>query len=156
MQTVYTLYNDPWALGQIADTSLRQVDSFLANGAVGIGKPVVRSTDPARQCAQAGLATGQAALIFGIALASQTIEQSSAGVVQYADKDTVPVMRKGRVVVETATAVVAGAPANYVYASGKWDDAAVAAGVEAPVLIRARFVTATAAAGLAVLEIDSL
>lgn len=154
MQTSYTAYNDPYQLGQIADTSLRQVDSFLANGVVGIGKAVVRSTNPEKQCAQAGTGAGQGALIIGVALMSQVIEQTVAGVVAYADKAAVPVMSKGRVVVETAGAVVAGAVANFVLASGKWDDAAVAAGIEAVVLIKARFVTGTTAAGLAVIQID--
>lgn len=154
MQTSYTAYNDPYQLGQIADTSLRQVDSFLAEGVVGIGKAVVRGTDKERQAVQAGTGVGQGALIMGIALMSQVIEQTSAGVVQYATKAAVPVMTKGRVVVETAGAVVAGSVANFVLASGKWDDAAVAAGIEAVVLIKARFITGTTAAGLAVIQID--
>lgn len=156
MQLTYSMYNDPLQLGNIADTALRQVDSFLAQGAVGIAKAVVRGTNPERQVVQAGTGVGQGALIIGIAILSQTLEQGAAGVVQYADKGAVPVMRKGRVVVETAAAVVAGTLANFVLASGKWDDAAVGAGIEAPVQIVARFVTGTTGAGLAILEIDNV
>lgn len=156
MQLTYSMYNDPLQLGNIADTALRQVDSFLAQGAVGIAKAVVRGTNKERQVVQAGTGVGQGALIIGIAILSQTLEQGAAGVVQYADKTAVPVMRKGRVVVETDAAVVAGALANFVLASGKWDDLAVGAGIEAPVQIVARFVTGTTAAGLAILEIDNV
>ncbi len=155
MQTSYTQYNNELMLGNIADTSLRQTDSFLAQGAIGIAKAVVRGTDPARQAVQAGTGAGQGALIFGIALTSLTLEQSSAGVVQYADKDSVPVMRKGRVVVQVDSAVVAGATANFILATGNWDDTAVGAGVEATPLLKARFVTGTTAAGLAILEIHN-
>lgn len=155
MQLTYSMYNDPLQLGNIADTALRQVDSFLAQGAVGIAKAVVRGTNPERQVVQAGTGAGQGALIIGIAILSQVLEQV-AGVVQYPDKGAVPVMRKGRVVVETAAAVVAGTLANFVLASGKWDDAAVGAGIEAPVQIVARFVTGTTGAGLAILEIDNV
>lgn len=156
MQTSYTQYQDELSLGNIADTSLRQIDSYLAQGVIGIGKAVVRGTNPARQAVQAGTGVGQGALIIGIAIISQTVEQSSAGVVQYADKSAVPIMRKGRVVVETASAVVAGATANFVLATGKWDDTAVGAGFEAVTQLNARFVTGTTAAGLAILEIDNV
>ena len=158
MQTAYNLYNDSMALGGIYDTSLRQVDSFLAQGAVGIAKAVVDGTNlesatKRGQVVQAGTGAGQGALIKGIALLSQTLEQSSAGVVAYADKDAVPVMTKGRTVVETNDAVIAGTVANFHLATGKWTDAAVGAGIEATVLIKVRFVTGNTAAGLAAVEV---
>jgi hypothetical protein len=162
MQTVYDQYEAALQLGNIYDTfHPRQVDSYLAQGAVGVAKAVVlgtaTETDTNRgQIVQAGTGAGQGALIVGITILSQTLEQvSGTGVVQYSDKSAVPVMKKGRVVVETNDAVVAGAPANFVLANGKWTDAAVGAGIEAPVLIKARFVTGTTGAGLAALEIQS-
>lgn len=155
MQTAYSLYRDELMLGNIADTSLRQTDSFLAQGAVGIAKAVVRGTNPQRQVVQAGTGAGQGALIVGVALLSISIEQTAAGLVQYGDKDSVPVMRRGRIVVMTNDAVVAGAAANYVLANGTWTDEAVGAGVEATPQLKARFVTGTTAAGLAVLEIHN-
>lgn len=156
MQTVYSQYNDPLQLGNIADTSLRQIDSFLAEGAVGIAKAVIRGTNKERQVIQAGTGAGQGALIIGISVLTQSVEQTSAGLVQFNDKTAVPVMRKGRIVVETNDAVVAGAKANFVLANGKWTDEAVAAGIEAPTLITASFVTGTTAAGLAIIEISNL
>lgn len=155
MQTAVSLYNDELLLGNIADTSLRRVDSYLAQGAVGIGKLVVRGTDPARQAVQVGTGAGQGALVIGASVLSITLEQSSAGVVQYADKDAVPVMTIGRIVLETDDAVVAGTVANLKLSNGKVTDAAVAAGIEAFTLIRAKFVTGTTAAGLAIVEISN-
>ena len=158
MQLAYTQYNDPLQLGNIYDTSLRQIDSFIAEGIVGIAKAVVAGTTGESatkrgQVIQASTSVGQGALITGISILSQTLEQTSAGVTQYADKDAVPVMTKGRMVVETADAVVAGSVANFVLATGKWTDAVVANGIEATALIKVRFVTSTSAAGLAAVEI---
>lgn len=155
MQTVYGMYNDELQLGHIADTALRQIDSYLAQGIIGIAKAVVRGTDPYRQAVTAGTGAGQGALLIGVTILSQTVEQGAAGVTQYADKDAVPVMRKGRVVVAVDSAVVAGAVANFVLATGNFDDTAVSAGVEAASKLNARFITGTTAAGLAILEIDS-
>lgn len=161
MQTEYTQYPAELSLGNIYDTTvLRHVDTYLAQGAVGIGKCVVQGTATetatARgQVVQAGTGAGQGALIIGVSLMSHTVEQSTAGVVQYADKAAVGVMKRGRIVVETNDAVVAGAVANFHLATGKFTDAAVAAGIEAFVLIKARFVTGTTAAGLAAVEIQN-
>lgn len=155
MQLAYSMYRDELMLGNIADTSLRQTDSFLAQGVVGIARAVIRGTNPQRQCVQAGTGAGQGALLIGIAELTMTVEQSTSGVVQYADKDSVPVMRKGRIVVQTNAAVTAGNVANYVLATGAWTDASVGAGIEASPQLKARFVTSTTAAGLAVLEIHN-
>lgn len=161
MQTSYSQYNDPLQLGNIYDTfHPRQVDTYLAQGAIGIAKAVVLGTAKETatqrgQAVQAGTGVGQGALIVGVTILSQTLEQTSAGVVQYADKAAVPVMKKGRVVVETNDAVVAGAVANFHLATGKWTDEAVTTGIEATVLVKARFVTGTTAAGLAAIELQS-
>lgn len=155
MQTAYSLYRDELMLGNIADTSLRQTDSFISQGVVGIARAVVRGTNPQRQCVQAGTGVGQGALIIGIAELTMTVEQTTGGVVQYGDKESIPVMRRGRIVVQTNAAVTAGNAANYVLASGAWTDAAVGTGIEATPQLKARFVTSTSGAGLAVLEIHN-
>lgn len=155
MQLSYDQYNDPLQLGNIYDTSLRQVDSFLAQGPIGLATAVIRGTNPDRQAAAAGTGAGQGALIFGISLLSQSVEQAQiTGLVQYADKSAAPIMTKGRVVVQTFDAVIAGSVANYHLASGKWTDAAVASGIEATALIKVKFVTSTTGAGLAAVEIN--
>lgn len=158
MQLSYDQYNLPLQLGNIYDTALRQIDSFLAQGAVGIAKAVVLGTTKEGasnrgQVVQAGTGAGQGALITGIAILTQTLETGANGLVQYNDKDTVSVMTTGRVVVMTNDAVVAGEVANYVLANGTWTDAAVATGIEATALIKVRFVTSTTAAGLAAVEV---
>lgn len=157
MQLTYNQYNDPLQLGNIADTSLRQIDSFLAEGPVGIATAVIRGTNKARQCIAASTAAGQGALIVGISVLSQSIEQAQiTGLVQYADMDSVPVMRKGRIVVNTFDAVVAGAVANFHLPSGGWTDAAVGTGIEATVGVKVVFVTGTTGAGLAIVEITNI
>ena len=153
MQTTYTLYPDQWQVGQIADSSDNTIDSFLAEGAVGIAKCVIRGTDKARQVIQASTSAGQAALVIGVSVNARNIEQTDAGLVQYKDKSAVSVMTRGRVIVETDDAVVAGAVANLKLSSGKFTDEAVAAGLEAFTQISVRFLTGTTAAGLAEVEI---
>jgi hypothetical protein len=155
VQLDYGQYNAELQLGNIADTSLRQVESFSAEGVVGLAKAVIRGTNPERQVVQAGTGVGQGALIIGVSILSQSVEQlQNSGIVQYEDKTTVPVMVKGRIVVETFDAVVAGAVANFHLATGKWTDAAVGAGIEAAG-IKAKFYRGNTAAGLAILEIDA-
>lgn len=155
MQLDYSQYNPPLQLGNIYDTSLRQVDSGIAEGVVGIAKACIRGTNPERQTKQAGTGAGAGALIYGISVLTQTIEQAQVtGLVQFADKTAVPVMTKGRIVVETFDAVVAGTVANFHLATGKWTDTAVGAGIEATTLIKVKFVTSTTAAGLAAVEIN--
>lgn len=157
MQTSYSQYNDELQLGRIADTSIRQIDSGLCEGAIGIAKAVVRGTDKNRQYNQAGTGAGAGALIVGITVLSQSVEQAQVtGLVQYADKEMAPIMKKGRIVVQVAQAVVAGNTANFVLATGQWTDAAVGAGIEATTMLKCRFVTSAAAAGaLAILEVHN-
>lgn len=156
MQTSYDMYMPKAQAGTIYDTRFRQIDSFLAQGIVGIAKAVVRGTNRERQCVQAGTGAGQGALIFGVSINAYVLEQTPAGLVQWADKMMVPVMRDGRLWVETFDAVVAGAVANFHLATGKWTDEAVATGIEAVPLLTPRFVTGTTGAGLAAIELHSI
>lgn len=153
MQTSYNQYQDAGFAGLIYDGSMRDVMSYSAEGAVDFAAPVVLGTNPERQIKEAGTGVGQGALVVGIAAASHSVEQSSAGVAQYPDKDTVPVVKDGRIWVQTEDAVVAGATANLVLASGKFTDTAVGAGIEAFTQISVKFVTSTTAAGLAAVEV---
>lgn len=153
MQLSYDMYFPKGQVGGIYDEGIREVNSFLAQGIVGIAKAVVRGTNKERQCVQAGTGVGQGALIFGVALNAYVLEQTAAGLVQWSDKMMVPVMRMGRVWVETNDAVVAGAVANFHLASGKWTDEVVATGIEAVPLLTPRFVTGTTGAGLAAIEL---
>lgn len=152
-QTTVSLYGAPAFKGMKDGIQDDYVISLLAEGAVGISLPVVLGTNKETQAKAASSAVGQGALVVGFALHDHAREQSSAGLVQYGDKEAVSVMKRGRVWVETTDAVVAGAVANLTLATGKLTDEVVAAGIEAFTQISVRFVTSTTAAGLALVEI---
>lgn len=79
--------------------------SMLAEAAVGIGMPVERGTDGAKQCKALAVVDNFA----GVALLTLGMEQDASGVVQYADEAMVPVMQQGRVYVTSGGAIAAGA-----------------------------------------------
>jgi hypothetical protein len=150
MQTTISQYGPAAFLGLLDGVANPQnVISLAAEGAVGIGRAVERGTVPAKQCKVAGTA----AAAIGFALHDHAREQSAAGVVQYADKETVSVLTQGRLWIETDDAVVAGAAANLVIAGGKLTDAPVGPGIEAFVGIKVTFQSTTAGPGLAIVEV---
>ena len=152
-QLSYSQYQDAGFAGMLYDTGDNNVMSYAAEAAVGFGKPVTLGTNKESEVNPVTTSVGQAALAVGIALASQTVEQTSGGVAQYAATETVPVIKRGRVWVETDDAVTAGAVANLKLSNGKFTDEAVTTGIEAFTQFTARFITSTAGAGLAVVEI---
>ena len=152
-QTSVSLYQAAAFNGMLADLSDNDIVSFAAEGAVGIGRTVRLGTNKEKQVVQSSTAVGQAALVVGFALHDHAREMSGAGLVQFADKETVNVFKRGRIWVETQDAVVAGAVANLHLATGKFTDEAVGAGIEAITQLNVRFVTGTSAAGLAIVEV---
>jgi len=149
-QTSVSLYQAAAFKGMLADLSTaNDVMSYAAEAAIPFSLPVMLGTDKEKEVLTA--TTGAAAI--GFALAAHGVEQSSAGVAQWAATDTVPVLKSGRVWVETTDAVVAGAVANMTVATGKLTDAGVGAGIEAFTQFTARFITSTSGAGLAIVEI---
>lgn len=153
-QTSYSLYQNAAFAGMLADLSDNDIVSYLVQtAAIPFGKAVVLGTDKERQIVQVGTGVGQAALVAGFTVASHTVEQTSAGVAQYSVGMAANVLKRGRFWVETDDAVVAGAVANLKLSSGKLTDEAVAAGIEAFTQVAVRFVTGTAAAGLALVEV---
>ena len=152
-QTSVSLYQAAAFNGMLADLSDNDIISRAAQSAVGIGRAVVLGTNREKQVAQASTAVGQGALVVGFALHDHAREMNSAGLVQFADKETVNVLKRGRMWAETNDAVVAGAVANLHLATGKFTDEAVAAGIEAITQVNVRFVTATTGAGLAEIEV---
>lgn len=152
-QTSYSQYQAAGFAGLLADSMFSDKVSYLAEGAILFGKPVVLGTDKARQVATVGTGVGQGALVIGISVARHDVEQTSAGVAQYNDTNAVPVLKSGRIFVETNDAVVAGAVANLKLSNGKFTDEAVASGIEAFTQIKATFITGTSGAGLAIVEI---
>lgn len=153
-QTAVTQYGAAGFAGLLYDTGFTDVMSYSAEGVVAFGRPVKLGTNKERQVAALSADAGQGATAVGISLATQAVEQTSAGLAQYADKQSVSMLKRGRVWMLTNDAVVAGATANLVLANGTVTDEAVAAGIEAFTQFSAKFITGTSAAGLAVVEIE--
>ena len=154
MQSTVTQYGNAGMAGQLYDSGFTDKMSYSAEGAVGFGVPVQLGTNKERQVKVLTTSAGQAALAMGLSLHTYVAEQSAAGLVQYATTQTVSVLKRGRVWVNTDDAVVAGTTANLKLSSGLFTDEAVAAGIEAFTLISVKFITGTTAAGLAVVEIN--
>ena len=152
-QTSVTQYGSAAFNGMLANLSDNDIGSFAAEGAVAIGRTVRRGTNGEKQVVQSTNAVGQGALVFGIALHDHAREATAQGVANYANTETVSVIRSGKVWVQTNDAVVAGSVANLHLATGTFTDESVGAGIEAITLVSVRFETATAAAGLAIVEI---
>ena len=125
------------------------IRSYVAGENIAVSLPVKLGTNKSTQV----LIGDTGASVIGFALADQAREQTSAGVVQFATKEAVNVLTRGRIWVETTDAVVAGATANLTIATGKLTDDAVAAGIEAFTQINVKFITATTGAGLVLVEV---
>ena len=153
-QTTVTQYGAIGFHGQIADTEFTDIVSYSAEAATPFGSFVALGTNKERQVTPLTTSVGQAALAMGVAVASHTVEQTSGGVAQYAATQTVSVGKRLRVYLLTDDAVVAGTVANLKLSSGKVTDEAVAAGIEAFTQFKAKFITGTTAAGIAIVEIN--
>jgi len=91
-------------VGMLADNTPNVVDSFAAEAVVHFGAGVIAGTDPDNQVKTA-VAAGK---FRGVALRDHTrLTNRTTGIAEYAAKDTVSVLRKGRVWVEVTEAVVA-------------------------------------------------
>lgn len=153
MQSSVTMYGAASTVGMLADTQFTDKMSYSAEAAIGFGVPVQLGTNKERQVKVLTTSVGQAALAVGISVAAMVVEQASNGTVQYAQYDTVPVLKKGRIWVTTDDAVVAGATANLKLSSGLFTDEAVTTGIEAFTQFSAKFLTATSGSALALVEI---
>lgn len=153
-QTSVVQYGPAGYAGLIGDTAFTDKMSYAAEAQLNFGVPVQLGTDPDRQVKPLTTAAGQGANAIGFSIASNSVEQTyKTGLVFYAAGNTVPVLKRGRIWLQTDDAVVAGATANLNLASGLVTDAAVATGIEAFTNFKATFITSTAAAGLALVEI---
>ena len=153
MQTTVSQYGAAAFKGMLDGIESPYVVSMSAEGAVPVGFPVVLGTNKERQVVAASTSTGQGALVVGFSLHDHARVQDVNGLVQYADKETVSLLKSGRFWVETDDAVAAGAVANLKLSNGKLTDEAVATGIEAFTQVAVRFVTATTATGLAIVEV---
>jgi hypothetical protein len=107
-QTTVSQYGAPAFKGMKDGIQSDYVVSLLAEGAVGISLPVVLGTNKETQAKAASSAVGQGALVVGFALHDHAREQSSAGLVQYGDKEAVSVLKRGHVWVENPPTIAAG------------------------------------------------
>lgn len=148
-QTTVSQYGAVAFKGLLDGIGAHQVRSYAAEEAIPVAYPVKLGTNAEKEVLKATTA----ASAVGFALHDDAREQNGSGLVQYAQYDTVSVITQGRFWVETSDAVVAGSVANMTTADGKLTDAAVTTGIEAFTQFSARFVTATTAAGLAIVEI---
>lgn len=152
VQTTISQYGAAAIAGMLDGIGPHLIRSYSAEEAIGLAQPVKLGTDPEKQVLLVN-ATSDGALCIGFAIHDQAREQSSAGVVNYPIDDAVSVLTAGRFWVLTSDAVVAGATANVTLADGTLTDAAVASGIEAFTQISVTFLTATTAAGLAIVEV---
>lgn len=109
MQTDFNMYSKPFILGQRADCSLNQIDSYAAEIDIKFGTAVMRGTNRDKQTIPS-----DGKEFLGIALRE---ELYTTGL--YEAKRMVSVLTKGRVVVKVAEAVVAGDKA-YLHADGSF------------------------------------
>lgn len=149
MQSTISQYGAVAFKGMLDGIGPRDVSSYAAEEIIPVSYPVKLGTNPAKEVLKATAGAG----VVGFALHDHAREQTSAGVVQYAATEIVSVLKKGRMWVMTSDAVVAGATANLTVADGTLTDASVTSGIEAFTQISVKFVTATSAAGLAIVEI---
>lgn len=153
-QTSVVQYGPAGYAGMLGDTTFTDKMSYSAEAQLNFGVPVQLGTDPDRQVKPLTTSAGQAALAIGFSIASNSVEQTyKTGLVYYAAGNTVPVLKRGRIWMQTDDAVVAGAAANLKLSNGLLTDAAVTTGIEAFTQFKATFITSTSAAGLALVEI---
>jgi len=165
MQTSYSINQAAGLPGQIADSSLvKDIESYKnPAGAVKFGYCVTRGTNVG-ECRHPVLPAEvtDEKLVKGIVVASHEIESVNDGEVPgYAAESVVPVMRKGRIWVISATAVTEGTSLVYVRVAANGGNTLVGGLTTTSdtsftaVLPKSKWKSSTSgAAELAVLEID--
>ena len=107
----YSYGQDKAVIGMKADSTIDVIDSFAAEGAIGVGKAVELGTDPAKQVK----ASLTASKVIGIAIFENKVDETPL----YPDEYAVPVCTFGDVWVEVAESVTAGASV-YLSTAGAW------------------------------------
>lgn len=163
MQENYSINMAPGRVGQIADSSIRDIESYKnPAGEVKFGRAVTRgaATNEVVHPDATGEVTNEK-LIRGVVVATHEMESKADGEDPgYVANSVVPVMRKGRVFVKTEDAVTEGTSSVFVrFAGGDLgafrtdnDDDGGAQAAEMP---KAKWKSSTTEGGqLAVLELD--
>lgn len=143
MQTNYNPIMAPALVGQIADLSIKVIDSFAAEAPLYPANVVMRGTDPGKQVKPVA-AEGDCAKAIGIVVHEHKEQEDPYFPIGYC----VNVMTKGRIWVMCDGAVDAGAKAKFDAVNGVFS---ASNGVELG--IPCVFVTGTKAAGLAEVQI---
>lgn len=107
----YSYGQDKAVVGMKADSTVDVIDSFAAEGAIGVGKAVERGTDPAKQVK----ASVTASKVIGISIFENKVDETPL----YPDEYAVPVCTFGDVWVEVSESVTAGAGV-YLSTAGAW------------------------------------
>lgn len=107
----YSYGQDKAVVGMKADSTVDVIDSFAAEGAIGVGKAVERGTDPAKQVK----ASVTASKVIGISIFENKVDETPL----YPDEYAVPVCTFGDVWVEVSESVTAGASV-YLSTAGAW------------------------------------
>ena len=107
----YSYGQDKAVVGMKADSTVDVIDSFAAEGAIGVGKAVERGTDPAKQVK----ASVTANKVIGISIFENKVDETPL----YPDEYAVPVCTFGDVWVEVSESVTAGASV-YLSTAGAW------------------------------------
>lgn len=147
MQTTYNESHAKGLEGASVDCTNRRVESKLTEGAVIAGRAVTFGTnaDTQRKLIGTGLA------FAGVALQhSGVLLDDSTGLASYADQDDMSIITAGRVWVHVDNAVAVNAPAYALVAGeiGRFTDV-----VGTNIATGGKFITSTASAGLAILEL---
>jgi hypothetical protein len=144
MQTTYNEKMDVAVVGQLVDCTNRRIDSKYAEGAIDAGDAVQIGTSDN----QAVTAT---TAVYGVAIQHPTLTMSSdTGLAAYAEFDGVSILRAGRIWVQVDGAVAIDGQAYWDVAAQAYNST-LTANFE---VVGGRFITSTAGAGLAILEIS--
>lgn len=158
-QLDYTIDQAVGFEGQLADLSIKDVESHLAEGEVLIGKIVTQGTalgQVKHPTTAAGITDEK--LLKGLAIHHHAMESTVGGTYSYLDKAAVNVLRKGRAWVKPENVVTASTSVPEVRYAGTGDKGAIRGGnvaSETAALPQSKFRSSTTVIGqLAILEID--
>lgn len=150
MQTTYSQNMNPAYAGMLADLSDKVVDSKAAEGQIGLGFGVVSGTNAEKQVkVPAGSVNG----FQGVAL-YQAKEQGLDGSVVFKDKDTVPVLSKGRAWVPVIGAVAYDGAVYLIHTGANAGKFTGTADVNQGQIAAAKFKSSTSGDGLAIIELS--
>lgn len=153
VQTTYSRTPAAAMAGLLYDLRDNVIESYATEGAdgIGFGLAVIAGTDVDKQVKLPAAAGG---VFRGVSVHEYAQEQQADGTVEYADKDTMNVLRRGAIWVQTNTSVDTDDDAFFVNSgadAGKFSDVDDATTDAVPT---GKFRTSTTGSGLAVLEIN--